>query len=190
MTTMNQTPRHSTFALVVGQGAKATTVITENVPIFWSTKGGALHPLGGKLEAGETEQAALLRELAEEAGLHPGDFKELIPIGTYHAVYDGTQWVETMWVAILTPTATIRMERLSRSNTRRTQQQVPITRLCLRDIPAHRKTGAGSHLMTQICLSPAYSFGTLDDITYILMRQAQESAWTEAITASQTQGCM
>jgi 8-oxo-dGTP pyrophosphatase MutT (NUDIX family) len=57
---------------------------------------------GGKLHAGESEQAAALRKTQEELGLDPARVE---PLGALHDIDTSTGFVITPWVARLDPLA-------------------------------------------------------------------------------------
>lgn len=132
----------SSFALVLPSGSGLDN---ENSS-FWSNKGGAFHPLGGKAEANETPLQALLRELDEEAAIKETDILDVQYLGTYIAYYPDV-WYETMWQVTLTPSATERTKRLACCQTRSTVHQVLFTEEEIPHVEQSLKTGAATHLL-------------------------------------------
>jgi len=73
--------RHAAFGLLMRDGRIATVRVTRDVPY---------HDLpGGAVEAGETEEQALVREFREETGLTVRPLERLLEAGQYFRKSDG-----------------------------------------------------------------------------------------------------
>lgn len=73
--------RHAVFGILLQEGQIATVRVTRDLPY---------HDLpGGAVEAGETEQEALMREFREETGLSVQPVEKLLETGQFFIKSDG-----------------------------------------------------------------------------------------------------
>lgn len=92
LTSMNEYDIHKAAAIIL-HGHKVLQVRAKGKDVFISP--------GGKLESGETVNAALIRELLEELSLNVNE-DALTPFGTFYAIAAGTDTTRLRMDALLT----------------------------------------------------------------------------------------